>query len=201
MIFSSNFLPCVAYMASILNEETIEINASEQYRKQTYKNRAYILGAHKVESLIIPVQHQRNNQLIKETKIDYKENWQKVFWRTILGAYKNSPFFQYYDYLLIPLFEKKVDFLLDYNLLSMSICLKLLSLNKTICQHDYSYFENKNQFLSFNAKNRLDFPAFFNPFSYSQNFGNKFEPNLSVIDLVFCKGPESLSVLKASIVS
>lgn len=200
MIFSSNFLPCLAYMTSILKENQINIWKNEPFRKQTYKTRAYILGPHKVETLNVPVKKPRNNCPLDEVIIDYSENWQVKNWRTIETAYKNSPYFEYYDYLIKPLFDSKIERLLDLNSLSMSICLKILKLDKTICPLEFSYFENKNQFISFNAKNREEDVINYQGVSYYQNFGSKFEKNLSIIDLIFCKGPESLSILNSSLV-
>jgi hypothetical protein len=198
MILSSNFLPCLAYMVAILDESEIKINIGEQYRKQSYRTRAYILGPHQIETLTIPIQRAVNNAIIKDIKIDNRENWQRVLSKTIANSYKKSPYYEYYDYLFAPLFNQKFDFLIDLNHKSLTICLEILKLNKTICQAEFSYFENKNDFISFNAKNRLDFPDFFMPKEYFQNFGNMFEPNLSIIDLLFSKGPESVQILKSS---
>jgi hypothetical protein len=196
MIFQSNFLPCLAFIGSILSQNEIKINTTDQYRKQSYRNRAYILGPHQVETLVVPIQKNKNNSLIKDIKIDYRENWQRTHWRTITTCYKNSPFFEYYDYLFFSIFERKFEYLIDLNYESLSLCLKILKIDMTICQADFPYFENKNEFISFNAKNRLENVDFYHSIPYSQNFGNKFEPNLSIIDLIFNKGTESLLFLK-----
>jgi len=198
MIFSSNFLPCLAYMTAILEESEIKINIGEQYRKQSYRTRANVLGPHQVETLTVPIQKAPNNEIIKEIKIDNRENWQKPISKTIQNSYKKSPYYEYYEYLFQPLFEKHYTYLIDLNHKSLTICLEVLKINKTICQAEFSYFENKNDFISFNAKNRLDFPSFYQPKEYFQNFGKKFEPNLSIIDLLFSKGPESVQILKSS---
>ena len=198
MIFSSNFLPCLAYMTAILEESEIKINIGEQYRKQSYRTRANILGPHQVESLTIPVQKAPNNEIMKEIKIENRTNWQKPIHKTIENSYKKSPYYEYYEYLFEPLFNKPYTYLIDLNQKSLTICLEILKINTTICQAEFSYFENKNDFISFSAKNRLDFPEYYVPKEYFQNFGNKFEPNLSVIDLIFSKGPESVQILRSS---
>ncbi|MCP9765051.1 WbqC family protein [Lacihabitans soyangensis] len=198
MIFSSNFLPCLAYMTAILEESEIKINIGEQYRKQSYRTRANILGPHQVETLTVPIQKAPNNEIIKEIKIDNRTDWRKTIFKTIENSYKKSPYYDYYEYLFRPLFDRPYDYLVDFNHKSLTICLEILKINKTICQAEFSYFENKNDFISFNAKNRLDLPDFYKPVEYFQNFGNKFEPNLSVIDLLFSKGPESVQILKSS---
>jgi WbqC-like protein family len=198
MIFSSNFLPCLAYMTAILEESEINLNIGEQYRKQSYRTRANVLGPHQVETITVPIQKAPNNELIKEIKIDNRNNWQRAMLKTIENSYKKSSYFEYYEHLFRPLFAKQYSHLIDLNHNSLTICLEIMKINKTICQGEFSYFENKNHFISFNAKNRLDFPDFFVPKAYFQNFGNKFEPNLSIIDLLFSKGPESVQILKSS---
>ncbi|WP_255069958.1 WbqC family protein [Lacihabitans sp. LS3-19] len=201
MIYSSNFLPCLAYFAGILQEPEIKINIGEQYRKQSYRTRAYILGPHQVETLNIPVLNAPNNEIIKEIQIDNRTSWQRSHFKTISNCYKKSTYFEFYEYLFEPLFIKTFSHLIDFNHESLSICLKILKINKTICQGEFSYFENKNDFISFNAKNRLELPDYFVSRPYFQNFGNKFEQNLSIIDLLFSKGPESVDLLKSSIKS
>ena len=188
----------MAYVTAILEESEIKINIGEQYRKQSYRNRAYILGPHQIETLTVPIVKSPNNELMKEIKIDNRENWQRPTLKTISNSYKKSPYFEFYEYLFQPLFNRQFTYLVDLNLKSLTICLEILKINKTICQAEFSYFDNKNDFISFNAKNRLEFADFYVPKEYFQNFGNKFEPNLSIIDLLFSKGPESMQILKSS---
>jgi hypothetical protein len=185
-------------MTAILEESEINLNIGEQYRKQSYRTRTNILGPHQIETLTVPIQKAPNNEIMKEIKIDNRTNWQRVILKTIENSYKKSSYFEYYEYLFQPLFMEQYSHLIDLNLKSLTICLEILKINKTICQGEFSYFENKNDFISFNAKNRLDFPDFFVPKEYFQNFGNKFEPNLSIIDLIFSKGPDSIQILKNS---
>jgi hypothetical protein len=201
VIYSSNFLPCLTYFAGILQEAEIKINIGEQYRKQSYRTRAYLLGPHQVENLNIPVLNAPNNTIMKEIKIDNRTNWQRSHFKTIANCYKKSTYFEHYEHLFEPLFSKTFTHLIDFNAESLTICLRILKVNKTIWQGEFSYFENKNDFISFNAKNRLELPDYFVSRPYFQNFGNKFEQNLSVIDLLFSKGPESVDLLKSSIKS
>lgn len=195
MIFSSNFFPCIDFFRFALREEIITINTLEQYKKQSYRTRAYILGPHQVETINVPVKKYSNNELIKNIAIDYSENWNTKAWKTIENSYKNSPYFEYFEDYVSKVFAKKYDNLLDLNYHSMTICLKLLKINKTICQEDFSYYDNKERFISFNAKNRLENSDKL-PFEpYFQNFGNKFEPNLSILDMLFMNGTSSVDLL------
>lgn len=189
MFFTPNFLPCIAYFQEITNCEVINLNSSDVYVKQTYRNRGRILGSHKVENLIVPVHASSTKTSNRDVKIDNKMKWQRTQLRTIETSYKKSPFYQYYDYLFMPLFEKKYDFLLDLQIDSLTNCLKALQLKKTIC-----HIPALNEERIIDIKSKV-LPEEYRFESYLQNFGNEFVPNLSIIDLLFCKGPETKTFL------
>lgn len=195
MIFSSNFFPCIDYFALALKQEQICINLAGQYQKQSYQTRAYVLGPHKVERLNVPVKKHVNHETIGNIRIDYSENWNLKAWKTIQNTYKNSPFFEYYEDYISKVFAKKYDSLVDINFDSLTICLKLLNQKRTICQEQFSYYENKDRFVSFNAKKREENSQEWTGLAYQQVFGNNFEPNLSILDLLFSKGTQSHEIL------
>jgi hypothetical protein len=190
MLFTPNFLPCVAYFQKIIEVEEININVSDIYVKQSYRTRATILGPNKIQNLIVPVHASSTKTPIKEVKIDNRMPWQRTQLRTIEAAYKNSPFYQFYDYLYESLFIKNYNYLLDLQMDSLSISLKAMQLSKTICHTD---FKEGNEVIDFKSKT-LPINTNFDP--YIQNFGNEFVPNLSIVDLLFCKGPEAALILR-----
>lgn len=196
MIFSPDFFPCIDYFRHLPAGEEVEINAAGQYRKQSYHTRAYVLGPHQVEILQVPVKKFSNHELIRNIEVDYSTAWNVKAWRTLENIYRNSPYFEYFEDYISKVFAKKYERLIDLNRDSLTICLKLMGLNKTICLRDFSYYEYKNQFISFNAKNRGENAANLPFRAYTQNFGSKFEPNLSILDLLFMKGARSGEILK-----
>ncbi|UBM59408.1 WbqC family protein [Marinilongibacter aquaticus] len=189
MIFNLNFLPPIGFFAKMLQNEPVFLNESDVYFKQTYRNRAQILGANKVENLIIPVHASSGKTHIREVKIDNHSAWQRTQLRTIEAAYRNSPFYQYYDYLFLPLFQKQYNFLVDIQLLSLDICLKAMQIEKSI---DWKTPLPTDEILDLSPKkiNHLH-----SGIVYRQQFGDEFVPNLSVVDLIFNLGPESKEVL------
>ncbi|WP_341225005.1 WbqC family protein [uncultured Arcticibacterium sp.] len=190
MFFTPNFLPSVAYFQKIMETDSININMEDVYVKQTYRNRAQILGANKVENLIVPVNASSKVTPSKDVRIENISQWQRTQLRTIEAAYKSSAFYQFYDYLMIPLFEKDYNFLIDLQIDSLTFCLKALQLKKTICQAT----PNTNSDVIDIKSKVLPEKHHFEP--YLQNFGNEFVPNLSIIDLLFCKGPEAYRYLR-----
>ncbi|MFT4733944.1 MAG: hypothetical protein ACI9DJ_001138 [Algoriphagus sp.] len=192
MYFTPNFLPCIAYFQEILNQDQIRLNADDIYIKQTYRNKTQILGANKVENLIVPVHASSMKTPSKDVRIDNKTSWQRNQLRTLEAAYLKSPFYQFYDYIFEPLFKNKYIFLIDLQIESLTVCLRCLQLEKTICQESFSA---KKGLVDINSK-VLPIEYSFKP--YLQNFGNEFVPNLSVMDLLFCKGPEAIIYLRQS---
>lgn len=196
MIFSPDFFPCIDYIRHLPVEGDVLVNTGGQYRKQSYHTRAYILGPHQVEVLHVPVKKFSNHELISNIEIDYSTAWNRKAWRTLQNIYRNSPYFEYFEDYIYKVFAKRYERLIDLNTDALTICLKLMGVNKTICLRDFSYYEYKNQFISFNAKNRGENAANL-PFRvYTQNFGNKFEANLSILDLLFMKGTSSWEILE-----
>jgi hypothetical protein len=193
MLFTPNFLPCVAYFQKIIEVEEINVNMSDIYVKQSYRTRATILGPNKIQNLIVPVHASSTKTPIKEVKIDNRMPWQRTQLRTIEAAYRNSPFYQFYDYLFETLFIKKYEYLIDLQMDSLTISLKAMQLSKTICQTN---FQVGNEVIDFKSKD-LPSNAIFEP--YTQNFGNEFVANLSIVDLLFCKGPEASLILRKRI--
>lgn len=170
----------------------------DNYQKQTYRNRAYIYGANGKLQLSIPIIHsQKERQKYRDIKIYNFENWQSVHWKSLETAYRTSPFFEYYEDDIKPLFLKKTNFLLDFNLKCMDVILDCLQLDlsiskshvfkkKVIDKTDFRFLSNARQETPYNFD------------SYIQVFNNKhgFISNLSILDLLFNEGPNALNYLK-----
>lgn len=180
------------------NEVLLEKNA--HYVKQTYRNRCQILTANGVMNLTIPVEKVSGEKMLdKDVKIS-PTDWQRVHWTAIESAYNNSPFFLYYEDDIRPMYEKKYDFLLDFNLELQEKLVSLLGLTtefKLTENYIDSYENDLREVLS--PKYKGDYPNF-NPESYYQVFKEKygFVENLSIYDLLFNMGNESILILNKS---
>ena len=104
------------YFSEIINQEHIVIEAFENYAKQTIRNRCYILGTNGPQLLNIPMQKVSGKQLIKDIKISYAEDWQKLHWKSIQTAYGSSAFFEVLAPELEPFYFNTHNYLLDLNL-------------------------------------------------------------------------------------
>lgn len=203
LLLTTAYFPPVQYFSKIKHHDTIFIEQYENYGKQSYRNRCRILSANGPLDLSIPIK--KNNQikfLTREAEPDYSVNWQKLHFKSIESAYKNSPFYDYYEEYLINYFEKKEKYLLDLNTKILYTLLDLLQLKKKI-QYTDDYVREPEKTDDFRTiihpkpTRRSGEDLHFKPVFYAQTFSEKFSfvPNLSVIDLLFNTGPDAQNYL------
>ena len=201
-----------AYFGSILQfahlaqAEKVIFENEDNYQKQTYRNRQYIYGANAKLLLNIPIKHtgKKNiRQKYKEVKIENDFKWQIIHWRSLETAYRTSPFFEFYEDELIHLYEKEYKYLLDFNydcFEAVSECLQLEKEYRKTEEYQLEILEEKIQDKRYliDAK-RKQLPTLE---TYTQVFEDKFGfiPNLSILDLLFNEGPNSLNYLQQQLV-
>ena len=202
IILPTTYLGNLLYYTHLIQDNSM-IDVHSHYAKQTYTNRCTILSTNGPQDLTIPVVKPKDKTPIKDIRISTHDNWQQLHWRAIQSAYNSTPFFEYFCDDYAPFYEKKWDFLLDFNLEIQQKTLELLNfINIPITLSD-SYIEPQN----FNTKDlrevinpkKFDVSLYNNLSTpYYQIFDSKFgfTPNLSIIDLLFNMGSESRIYLK-----
>ncbi len=198
IIIHPTYFPSIAHFVAIAKAKAVNLETDDNFVKQTYRNRTYIYGANGKLALHVPVIHsQKNRQKYRDVKIFNEEKWQDIHWKSLLSAYRTSPFFEYYEDDLLPLFTKKVDFILDFNLNTFEVICNCLQLETSIFKttHFQKIITDKTDLRHLvNAKKETP-----QPFAhYTQVFNNKhgFISNLSILDLLFNEGPSALNYLE-----
>ena len=200
MTIDLQYLPSLEYFCALLTHDEIKIEAYEYFEKQSYRNRCKIQTTNKIDTLTVPVKNGNSKVLIRDLRIDYHQDWTRRHWGAIYSAYGKSPFFEFYSDYFKTLIEKKPDFLFDLNLDLLTICLKLLRLEKTIIFTENYGKDVENDFRGqIHPKRSFSKNHVYKPIIYRQNFGNEFEPNLSILDLLFCQGNQALKILQESV--
>ncbi len=194
MIFPVFYFGPISYFAELLRVENYQFESSEHFPKQTYRNRCYIQGANGKLRLAIPTQH-NGARAMKDILVADDYNWQKEHYKSLVSAYKSSPYFEFYEDDLAPIFESNEKYLLDLNLKTIEFISSKLKLDlKLDLTESYEIVPEELDFRNrFNAKEESsgNFPKYF------QVFDEKFEfmPDLSILDLLFNEGPKAADYL------
>ena len=168
----------------------------KNYNKQSYRNRTFIHSANGVQKLTVPIKHSLIKFTLNDSYIDNSTNWQQIHWKSIKIAYSSSPYFEFYKDSLEVFFSKKYTKLLDLNMNTIKMVSEWLEvdLNNDFSKkyvEDYdTKFDLRKLIEHKNTKKLIPY--------YTQVFSNKngFINDLSIIDLIFNEGPNSLRFLK-----
>jgi len=203
ILIHPTYFPSIAHFVAIAKADDLVFEMDDNFLKQTYRNRSYIYGANGKLTLNIPVIHsQKNRQKYRDVKIFNEENWQSLHWKSLLSAYRTSPFFEYYEDELQPLFEMKADFILDFNLKCFETITDCLQLDSNISKTEtYQPAPEDTTDFRFLVQAKKEHPQNFE--KYTQVFGNKhgFISNLSILDLLFNEGPNALNYLESQTIT
>lgn len=196
-----HFLPSLEFFAAVADAEEILLFPKDRYQRQSYLNRTKIRLANKVETLSIPIQGRRPRLPMDQIKIDHTQNWQAVHLRGFQSGYGKAPFFEFYFPYFEGIFESAEENLWNFNLSLLTMCLKLLRWPAKLTvfngeQIPSDVMDIRAQIVP--GRPFLD-RNYYSPRPYTQLFGLDFEPNLSILDLLFCVGPESDQILRDSI--
>jgi hypothetical protein len=198
ILISTAYFPPIEYFSLISRNEEIVIEREENYLKQTYRNRCYILSAHGPQLLTVPVYlGSLHKTPVKDIRIDYSKRWQQIHLRAMTSSYGSSPYYEFYFENIEKIISKNIEFLLDLNMeLTVSV-LEILKIRKTICYTtDFEpAVDKKNDFrykFSKKKKSHYDMKEYFQVFN---NENNGFIPDLSIIDLIFNVGPDAVHYL------
>ena len=199
-LLQSTYFGPVQWYQKLYRYDSILIEQHDTYQKQTFRNRCVIATANGVQALTVPVEAAGEKCTMKEVRISDHNQWRRVHWNALQSAYSESPFFEYYQDDIRPFFEKKYDYLIDFNeAIRQKIC-ELIDIEPKV--------EYTEEFISSTPSTIADYrevihakhpqpDADFTPKRYWQVFERKhgFQPNLSILDLLFNMGTESVFYL------
>lgn len=204
------YLAPIEYFALILRAEKILIERHEHFVKATYRNRCHIYGANGLLKLSVPIKHgKRNHASVKEIEISYDNHWQQIHWQSICSAYRSSPWFEFYENELAPFYEKRFQFLWDFNDALMFWVMEKIGIDRAKINFTEQFVSHVQSSIPDN--NLLDIRSAivpqtpkrrtiegFNSPVYTQVFEPRlgFIPDLSIIDLLFAEGKNTKQILE-----
>ena len=192
-----SYFPSISHFVAIAKADKIIFEIEDNYQKQTNRNRAYIYSPNGIQLLNIPVKHSKEaTQKTKDVKIDGSFGWQKQHFKSLEAAYRTSPFFEFFEDAISPIFTKNHTFLLDLNFETIDIVSKCLRI-KFENEKTVEYFHEATDYLDLRilVNGKKDTSVFD---SYTQVFEEKhgFLNNISILDLLFNEGRFALDYLK-----
>lgn len=185
MILPSSYLPPVSYLRAMNRLQEVQIEVCEHYVKQTIRNRCWIASPNGPLSLTVPVEKIQKKAPMRDVRISDHGNWRHQHWNALASSYGQSPFFEYYADDFAPFYERKWEFLVDYNEALLDV----------LCRNiDFSPRYSRTQAY----QGTEDWNAMYGDVKpYYQQFASRhgFLSDLSTVDLLFNMGPESLLYL------
>lgn len=193
------YFPSISHFVAMAQSDKIVFEMEDNFQKQTNRNRTYIYSPNGIQLLNIPVKHSKEtHQKTKDVKIETDFDWQKQHFKSLEAAYRSSPFFEYFEDDIYPVFEKKFTFLMDLNFEVMDIVCKCLrmKLEYTTTTEYFREVETDVMDFRFLANGKKDNSQFE---SYPQVFQEKagFLNNLNILDLLFNEGKFAMDYLKS----
>jgi hypothetical protein len=196
-LFLPTYFSPISQYITIANSDRVLFETEDNFQKQTYRNRCYIYGSNGKQLLNIPVKHTSTSskKKTKDTLVDNSVSWQSQHLKSIQIAYRNSPFFEFYEDDLLPILSKEYKYLLDLNIDTYLFITDALQIHQKYSKTTEYIVSSENDYrLLANAKQEHEYK--FN--SYIQMFDDKFGfiKNLSILDLLFMEGPNAISFLE-----
>lgn len=193
-----NYFPSISHFIAMAKADVVTFEIEDNFQKQTNRNRMYIHSPNGIQLLNIPVKHSKTaHQKTKDVKLETAFDWQKQHFKSLEAAYRTSPFFEYFEDDIVPVFEKKHTFLMDLNYQTLEIVSKCLGL-------EFDYTETTEYFHEVTDKTDLRYlingkkdTTLVTPYHQVFEDKNGFLNNLSILDLLFNEGRHALSYLKA----
>ena len=202
-LLSSTYFGPIQWYQKLNRYDECLIERHESFIKQTYRNRMLIPTTNGPLSLTIPTNHDISLSM-KDIRISDHANWRHVHWNALLSAYGESPFFEYYQDDIRPFYEKKYEFLFDFNMETTEKMIELLDIRPEISITS-EYIQNEEARAQSEVKDFRDAirpkkplpDAEFAPQRYYQVYEQKhgFQPNMSILDLLFNEGNEAIFYL------
>lgn len=199
ILLHPTYFPSIVQMAAIAQADTLVFEIQDNYQKQSYRNRAYIAHANGRLSLNVPIKHSKigARQKTKEVAIENSFPWQTQHWKSLQSAYRTSPFFEFYEDDIAPIFDNPAKYLLEHNLSVFRLLCELIGIEisyKTTTDYLKEPLQMDLRYLVEAKKEKVHRLS-----SYTQvlEANHGFLPNLSVLDLLFNEGPNALTYLES----
>ncbi|WP_299385714.1 WbqC family protein [uncultured Lacinutrix sp.] len=199
ILIHPTYFPTIATFVAITKADHVILETQDNYQKQTYRNRSYIYAANGKLQLSVPVVFsQKNRQKYSEVQIANDYKWQDNHWKSLESAYRTSPFYEYYIDELQPLFTETFNSILEFNMKCLEViceCLQLeINITKTeVFEREPENIKDYRGLVNAKKENIIALEPYNQVFYTKHGYIN----NLSILDLLFNEGPNTISYLES----
>ena len=198
ILLNPTYFANILHWCALVKSNQVSFEVCDSYQKQTYRNRTHIYSANGTLALSIPVVYSQNNrQMYRDIEIYNNDKWQNVHWKSLISAYGASPFFEFYKDSLEKIYLKKYTDLTKFNFDIINLIFEWIEIEiKSELSKGYNIWYENSLDLRKNIENKRCTSS--ENIRYRQVFSNKngFLNDLSIMDLIFNEGPNSISYLK-----
>ncbi len=199
ILLHPTYFPSISHYVALCSATVITFEMDDNFQKQTNRNRMYIYSPNGIQLLNIPVKHSKENthQKTKDIKIETAFDWQKQHFKSLEAAYRTSPFFEYFEDDIAPIFEKKHTFLMDLNFEIFETINQCLGVTLPFLTTEEYFHEAETGIVDYRSltngkKDKNSFESYTQVFEEKHGFLN----NLSILDLLFNEGRYAVDYLK-----
>ena len=200
-LLATTYFGPVQWYQKLNQSDRCLIERHDHFIKQTYRNRCVIATTNGLQALTVPIERfEGAHCAMLNIRISDHGSWRHLHWNALQSAYGESPFFEFYADDIRPFFERRWDFLVDYNMeITQKMC-ELLDIQPHSTLTDAYASADEEGVTDYRDAIRPKNPLpdnSFQPRRYYQVYEQKhgFQPNLSVLDLLFNEGPEAVLYL------
>lgn len=208
-VIEAQYLPPIETFARLLPYRRVRFEAHEHWVKRSYRNRARVAGPHGEVLLSVPLRreglHAGERRALHSVRIAHDEPWLREHWQTLEAGYRRSPYFEYYEDRLEPVFNTPHETLLERNVALFRFFAEALDLHWDLGLTDAWHREVSLGQVDLRdavspRRGRPD--PFYRAPVYDQVFGERhgFLPGLSIADLLFNEGPRARETLYAALI-
>jgi hypothetical protein len=196
-LFIPTYFSPISQYSEIVKADKIIFEIDDNFQKQSYRNRCYIYNSNGKQLLSVPVKHltKDSRKKTRDTLVENDFPWQDQHFKSLQIAYRTSPFFEFFEDDLAPIFEKKYTYLQDLNIDTFLFLTDALQIETNFSKTQEYKFEPNGKDFRLLAEIKQQPEKLVE--NYIQMFDDKhgFIPNLSILDLLFMEGPNAISYL------
>ncbi len=210
------YWPRLSYLAHMLESDRFVIADTFQYSRQSFQNRTKLRTPQGWQWISVPLKGGQHGRPIRQVEIDDRSRWQRSHWRAFEYNYRSTPFFEFYEPDLRPIYEENYSHLADLTIATIELLRRFFFIDTPVVKSSELEGEPSSpgdvlacfpgeHLLSDETAHAHDLTVdpdactfrFVEPV-YRQNFEG-FEPGMSALDLLFNYGPDAAQVIRESI--